>query len=116
MSRGFEKEFCYFSKWGLYRDSCPRLRKGIQAEARLPFFVISWFRKREYPPGIMGRPPMPDQPITYRDAGVDIDEMNSAVLRMKEHVRSTFTPGVLSDLGSFGGIFALDLSAYRQPV
>ena len=59
---------------------------------------------------------MPDQPITYRDAGVDIDEMNSAVLRMKEHVRSTFTPGVLSDLGSFGGIFAPDLSGYREPV
>src|SRR5687767_5235 len=59
---------------------------------------------------------MPDQPITYRDAGVDIDEMNSAVMRMKEHVRSTFTPGVLSDLGSFGGIFAPDLAAYRQPV
>ncbi len=59
---------------------------------------------------------MPDQHITYRDAGVDIDEMNSAVLRMKEHVRSTFTPRVLSDLGSFGGIFAPDLAAYRQPV
>src|SRR5688500_12807278 len=59
---------------------------------------------------------MPDQPITYRDAGVDIDEMNSAVMRMKEHVRSTFTPGVLSDLGSFGGIFAPDLSGYREPV
>ena len=75
-----------------------------------------WFRFRNPRPGIMGRPPMPDQPITYRDAGVDIDEMNSAVLRMKEHVRSTFTPGVLSDLGSFGGIFAPDLSSYRQPV
>jgi phosphoribosylformylglycinamidine cyclo-ligase len=59
---------------------------------------------------------MSDSPVTYRDAGVDIDEMNSAVLRMKEHVRSTFTPGVLTDLGSFGGVFALDLQRYREPV
>ena len=59
---------------------------------------------------------MGDGPITYRDAGVDIDEMNSAVQRMKEHARSTFTPGVLSDLGSFGGIFAPDLATYQEPV
>jgi len=58
---------------------------------------------------------MPD-PITYRDAGVDIDEMNEAVLRMREHARSTFTPGVLTDLGSFGGMFALDWRAYEDPV
>jgi phosphoribosylformylglycinamidine cyclo-ligase len=58
---------------------------------------------------------MSESPVTYRDAGVDIDEMNSAVLRMKEHVRSTFTPGVLTDLGSFGGVFALDLQRYREP-
>src|SRR5258708_30766934 len=54
--------------------------------------------------------------ITYRDAGVDIDAMNSAVLRMREHVRSTYTPGVLSDVGSFGGIFAPDWKAYTDPV
>jgi len=59
---------------------------------------------------------MSDQPITYRDAGVDIDAMNDAVLRMREHVRSTFTPGVLSDIGSFGGLFALDWKAYTDPV
>jgi phosphoribosylformylglycinamidine cyclo-ligase len=59
---------------------------------------------------------MPDQPITYRDAGVDIDAMNSAVLRMREHVRSTYTPGVLSDVGSFGGIFAPDWKSYNDPV
>src|SRR5512138_278590 len=65
------------------------------------------------------RPPedrMPDQPLTYRDAGVDIDAMNSAVMRMREHVRSTYTPGVLTDVGSFGGMFSLDCSAYQAPV
>jgi phosphoribosylformylglycinamidine cyclo-ligase len=59
---------------------------------------------------------MPDQPITYRDAGVDIDAMNSAVLRMREHVRATYTPGVLTDVGSFGGMFALDWKSYEDPV
>lgn len=58
---------------------------------------------------------MPDQPITYRDAGVDIDAMNQAVLRMREHVRSTYTPGVLTDVGAFGGVFALDLAQYAEP-
>lgn len=61
-------------------------------------------------------PNMPGHPATYRDAGVDIDEMNSAVMRMKAFARATFTPGVLSDLGSFGGIYAPDLSRYREPV
>src|SRR5690349_17167162 len=59
---------------------------------------------------------MPDQNLTYRDAGVDIDAMNSAVLRMREHVRSTYTRGVLTDVGSFGGMFALDWKRYEDPV
>ncbi len=59
---------------------------------------------------------MPVQ-TTYRDAGVDIDAANEAVLRMREHIRSTFTPGVLNDVGSFGGMFALaGLSELRNPV
>jgi phosphoribosylformylglycinamidine cyclo-ligase len=51
----------------------------------------------------------------YREAGVDIDAGNRAVELMKGAVRSTFTPNVLADVGSFGGLFALaDLPA--QPV
>jgi len=46
--------------------------------------------------------------ITYRNAGVDIDAGNEAVVRMKECVRSTYTDSVLTDLGSFGGMFRLD--------
>jgi phosphoribosylformylglycinamidine cyclo-ligase len=53
---------------------------------------------------------------TYADAGVDINAGNEAVLRMKEHIRSTFTPGVLADVGSFGGMFALDKNAVSEPV
>jgi phosphoribosylformylglycinamidine cyclo-ligase len=60
---------------------------------------------------------MTDERITYRDAGVDIDAANEAVQRMKQHVRSTFTPGVLTDVGSFGGMFALGaLGGYPDPV
>lgn len=61
--------------------------------------------------------PMSDQSITYRDAGVDIDAANEAVLRMRAHIRSTFTSNVLTDVGAFGGMFSLgDLSAYQDPV
>lgn len=54
--------------------------------------------------------------LTYASAGVDIDAGNRAVALMKESVRSTFRPGVLTDIGGFGGLFALDTSRYREPV
>ena len=53
---------------------------------------------------------------TYRDAGVDIDAGNEAVRLMKSHVRTTFRPGVLTDIGGFGGLFALDIKKYTEPV
>ncbi len=53
---------------------------------------------------------------TYKEAGVDIDAGEEAVRRIKGHVRGTFTPGVLTDIGAFGGFFALDKSQYRDPV
>ena len=48
--------------------------------------------------------------IDYRDAGVDIDAGNEAVRRIKDLARRTYTPGVLSGVGSFGGLFAMDPS------
>ncbi len=60
---------------------------------------------------------MPNTPITYRDAGVNIDAGNEAVSRMKEHIRSTFNPNVLTDVGSFGGMFSLaGIDVYEHPV
>jgi phosphoribosylformylglycinamidine cyclo-ligase len=44
----------------------------------------------------------------YRQSGVDIDAGNDAVRRIKALARSTYTSGVLSGVGSFGGLFALD--------
>jgi phosphoribosylformylglycinamidine cyclo-ligase len=54
--------------------------------------------------------------IDYRASGVDIDAGNETVRRIKALAKSTFTPGVLSDIGSFGGLFALDRGRYQEPV
>jgi phosphoribosylformylglycinamidine cyclo-ligase len=54
--------------------------------------------------------------MDYRQAGVDIDAGNETVRRIKSLARSTFTPGVLSDIGSFGGLFRLDRDRFADPV
>ncbi len=54
--------------------------------------------------------------LSYKDAGVNIDAGNAAVEQMKGHVKKTFRPEVLTDLGSFAGLFALDTQKYKQPV
>jgi len=53
---------------------------------------------------------------TYAGAGVSIDAGEAAVQRIKSHVRSTFRPEVIGDIGGFGGLFALDLAKHRAPV
>ncbi|MEM1270467.1 MAG: phosphoribosylformylglycinamidine cyclo-ligase [Bacteroidota bacterium] len=54
--------------------------------------------------------------LTYKDAGVDIEAGDRVVDQIKPLVRQTFTPGVLADVGAFGGFFAPDLSGYTEPV
>lgn len=54
--------------------------------------------------------------LTYRQAGVDIDAGNRAVDLMKRHVRATYRPEVLGDIGGFGGLFALNAAKYKEPV
>ncbi len=54
--------------------------------------------------------------MDYRQSGVDIDAGNDTVRRIKALARSTFTPGVLSEIGSFGGLFKIDPARYREPV
>lgn len=56
------------------------------------------------------------KPLTYRDAGVDIDAGNALVNRIKPLVAATHRAGVLGSLGGFGGLFELDTAAYRHPV
>jgi phosphoribosylformylglycinamidine cyclo-ligase len=57
----------------------------------------------------------PDKPLTYRDAGVDIDAGDELVERIKPHVRRTLRPEVIGDLGGFGGLFSVP-RGYRDPV
>ncbi|GAB4347127.1 MAG: phosphoribosylformylglycinamidine cyclo-ligase [Candidatus Abyssubacteria bacterium] len=54
--------------------------------------------------------------FTYKQAGVDIDAAAELKRRIKPLVRGTFSPGVLQDIGLFGGLFKLDVSRYREPV
>ena len=56
------------------------------------------------------------RPLSYADAGVDIDAKMSAVARAKEAIRSTFTPGVVGDVGGFGGLFRPDFSGLSDPL
>jgi len=54
--------------------------------------------------------------MDYKASGVDIDAGNETVRRIRLLARSTFTPGVLSELGSFGALFRLDRERYAEPV
>lgn len=64
---------------------------------------------------------MPSNPpqrsaITYADAGVDIAQANRTKQRIKYLAHKTFTRGVLSEIGGFGGLFAVDKAKYHDPV
>jgi phosphoribosylformylglycinamidine cyclo-ligase len=52
----------------------------------------------------------------YAAAGVDIDAQEKGLARVKKLAKSTFTPGVLSEIGSFGGLFRPDLQGMTEPV
>lgn len=53
--------------------------------------------------------------ISYKDSGVDVERGYEAVKLMKEHVKSTYTEGVLGDIGSFGGFFQMP-KGMKEPV
>jgi phosphoribosylformylglycinamidine cyclo-ligase len=55
-------------------------------------------------------------PITYADAGVDIDRANRTKKRIKYLAHKTFNRNVLSDIGGFGGLFSIDKQKYVDPV
>lgn len=59
---------------------------------------------------------MSKKPLTYRDAGVNIDAGNALVDRIKPLVARTFRDGVVADVGGFGGLFALGKGRYVDPI
>ena len=54
------------------------------------------------------------KPLTYADAGVSFEAESEAISRLKSLVQTTYRPEVLSEVGSFGGLFAL--KTYQEPV
>ena len=54
--------------------------------------------------------------MDYKKAGVDISAGEEFVRMIKPQVRQTFTPGVITDIGAFGGFFLPDFSQYKKPV
>jgi len=54
--------------------------------------------------------------MDYKASGVDIDAGNETVRRIRTLARSTFTPNVLSDIGSFGGLFRFSTGSFHDPV
>ncbi|MBZ4666466.1 phosphoribosylformylglycinamidine cyclo-ligase [Mahella sp.] len=54
--------------------------------------------------------------IDYKDAGVDVNAGYETVRLIKQHAARTFIPGVIGDIGSFSGLFAIDKDAYKEPV
>ena len=64
----------------------------------------------------MEQNPTDSTTITYADAGVDIDRANRTKKRIKYLAHKTFTKGVLSEIGGFGGLFAIDKTKYVDPI
>lgn len=54
--------------------------------------------------------------LTYADAGVDIDKANKLVDAIGKIAKQTARPGVMSDIGGFGGLFSLNLANLERPV
>ena len=53
---------------------------------------------------------------SYKSAGVDITAGYRGVELMKDHIKRTLIPGVVSDIGGFGGLFAPDFAGMKEPV
>jgi phosphoribosylformylglycinamidine cyclo-ligase len=59
---------------------------------------------------------MPKGPISYKQAGVDIEAASALKKKIVPLVRATFSPEVLQDIGLFGGLFRFDAARFREPV
>ncbi len=75
--------------------------------------TVAWFREQL----VRARPKASEGTgITYVDAGVDIEAQTASVKKIEEFVKDTHTPQVLTDIGSFGGLFAAEFPGMSDPV
>ena len=74
-------------------------------------------RNRGTPRNPRNRPLISSAAVTsYRDSGVDIDAQDEALREVRRIARDTYTPGVLSDIGSFGGLFRGTFEGIEKPI
>jgi phosphoribosylformylglycinamidine cyclo-ligase len=66
--------------------------------------------------GVSGYPPSMPEPLTYRDAGVDIDEAQRALKNVVPNIQATYTDGVVAGIGGFGGLFRADFPGMERPM
>lgn len=59
---------------------------------------------------------MPDETLTYRDAGVDIDEAHRALRSVLPNIQSTYNENVLAGVGAFGGLYLAQFGEIERPV
>ncbi len=64
---------------------------------------------------MLDSPPVADK-TTYRESGVNIDAQDVALREVRRIVRDTFTPSVMSDIGSFGGLFRASFDGIEKPI
>src|SRR5690606_36071717 len=96
-----------FIPWTVTGGMVPQARARVHEDGPRTAKIDAFPRRR----AIVTSP----TPLTYRDAGVDIDAGNEVVERIKPLVKRTFRPEVMGGLGGFGALF--DLSGkYREPV
>ena len=78
---------------------------------------MDWMRALGEPPEPMPTEPRkPDRPASYAAAGVDIDAGNALVAAIKPLAAATRRPGVVGEIGGFGGLFDLKAAGYSDPI
>ena len=95
-------------------ESSPNPALEPETDLVEPAAAVKPAREREKP--IVAKSSRARTPVTYAAAGVDIASGDRTKQRIKMLARKTFSKQVLSEIGGFGGLYALDLEKYPQPV